>query len=114
MAQKRPHNLPAPTLREQWDELTFEAGLSKKEWIQALRDLGFQAAHPYDDWAQRKGRKDQLHLAYPQYNDGVDVGAIVMLGWPKNTKEELRPVIIIGKEEDRKDKKIWWSYQDID
>ena len=115
MAVKRPNpSLPAPSLREQWDGIDFPMGLSKKEWIKELRELGFQAAHPYDDWAKKKGRPDQLHLAYPQFNDGVDLGALVMLGWPKNSKEELRPVIIVGKEEDSKDKKVWWHYEDID
>lgn len=49
------------------------------DWIDSLREQGVKAAHPDDGWVDRDENK--VHLAYPQFNDGLTVGDLLALGW---------------------------------
>lgn len=48
-----------------------------REKTKLLRALGIKASHPDDGWHNREERYFQL--AYPDFDDGVKVGDVVML-----------------------------------
>lgn len=77
-----------------WLSICNEAEQKEKSWIEDLRARGFKAAHPNDGWVDREN--NTLHFAYPQFNDGAGVGDLVMLGWPSDGIEKLRPVRLTG------------------
>jgi hypothetical protein len=52
----------------------------KQAWIARLRAHGVKAAHPDDGWVDR--RQNKVHLCYPQFNDGLEVGDLLALGDP--------------------------------
>lgn len=54
----------------------------QSEWIANLRANGVKAAHPDDGWVDRDRSPQRVHLEYPQFNDGLDVGDLLALGWP--------------------------------
>jgi len=82
-----------PDLVAAWIDSVNKAQTAESEWIKRLRTEGYKAAHPNDGWVNREENK--IHLAYPQYNDGLQVGDKMMLGWPNDNE---RPVKIIGTE----------------
>lgn len=57
---------------------------AERQWIADLRSIGIKAAHPDDGWVDRKRAKrhDFVRFAYPQFNDGVQEGDRIALGWP--------------------------------
>jgi len=57
-----------------------------KKWIKELRDNGVKACHPNDGWVDRE--LNRVHFAYPQFNDGVNVGDKIMLGWSFDEKRQ--------------------------
>lgn len=59
-------------------------------WIAALRGAGVKAAHPDDGWVNRE--RNTVHLAYPQFNDGLSVGDLLALGWPGDEVDRERGV----------------------
>ena len=52
-------------------------------WIAQLRSIGIKAAHPDDGWVKRDRSKyhDFVQFCYPQFDDGVQVGDRIALGW---------------------------------
>ena len=52
----------------------------EQEWVARLRLEGIKAAHPDDGWVNRE--KNEVMLCYPQFNDGLNVGDLLALGWP--------------------------------
>lgn len=50
------------------------------EWVARLRADGVKAAHPDDGWVDR--HLNEVYLCYPQFNDGLGIGARLALGWP--------------------------------
>lgn len=65
----------------------------EEQWVAGLRKRGFKAAHPNDGWVDRVNK--ELNLCYPQFDDGVEPGSMVMLGWPRDEKtKDNVPVII--------------------
>ena len=82
----------------------------QRKWIENLRVMGFKAAHPNDGWVNR-GR-NEVFLAYPQFNDGAGEGDLVMLGWPWD-KESWRPIKLTGKRETSVGKMVWWGFEDV-
>ena len=83
-----------PEFVKLWHEICEEADTKERNWINELRAKGFKAAHPNDGWIDREN--NTLYFAYPQFNDGAKVGDLVMLGWPSDKPEKLRPVRLIG------------------
>jgi hypothetical protein len=77
--------------------VAIDASLAQeeREWIADLRARGVKAAHPDDGWVKRD--TDRVHLEYPQFNDGLDVGALLALGRPG----EYRIVRVVGVEANR-------------
>lgn len=63
------------------DFLKIQANYKIKDqkWIKELRSKGIKACHPNDGWVDRK--RNRIHLAYPLFNDGLNVGDKIMLGW---------------------------------
>ncbi len=51
----------------------------EKEWIKKLRADGIKASHPDDGWVDRDVNK--VFLSYPQFNDGIQIGDRIALGW---------------------------------
>lgn len=83
-----------PEFRASWDKICDDMDREKREWIADLRVLGFKAAHPNDSWVNRE--ENEVHLCYPQFDDGVQVGDLLMLGWPGRLGS-LRPVRITSE-----------------
>ena len=84
-----------PEVVARWHKICDDSAKEKTAWIRHLRELGFKAAHPNDGWVDRD--KNTVLFAYPQFNDGAEVGDKVMLGWPSDDNEKLRPVRLTGK-----------------
>jgi hypothetical protein len=85
-----------PEIVNRWIDICDKAENSEKLWIEHLREKGFKASHPNDGWVDRENH--EVYFAYPQFNDGADVGDLVMLGWSDDKKSE-RPIRLIGKRE---------------
>lgn len=74
-----------------WAQTCTDAQHKLDDWISALRESGFKASHPDDGWVDRK--RNTVHFAYPQFDDGVEVGDRIALGNP----DKYRTVTITGK-----------------
>lgn len=79
---------------ELWHNICDKQEEDEAKWIKRLRANGFKAAHPNDGWVDREN--NTLHFAYPQFNDGADVGDMVMLGWPSDSPDKSRAVRLTG------------------
>lgn len=62
----------------------------QRAWIAQLRADGVKAAHPDDGWVDRE--KNAVSLCYPQFNDGLDIGDRLALGWPWHNTRIVRIV----------------------
>lgn len=62
----------------------------QRAWIASLRERGVKAAHPDDGWVDRD--LNRVHLAYPQFNDGLAVGDVLALGWPDDQVDRDRKI----------------------
>ena len=78
-----------------WAEICRNQELEKAEWVDMLRSNGIKAAHPNDGWINRE--RDYLTFQYPQFNDGADIGDLVMLGWPSTKEDKLLLVRLTKK-----------------
>ena len=92
-----------------WNKICDEQDANEQKWVEELRKSGFKAAHPNDGWVNREN--NEVHFAYPQFNDGATIGDLVMLGWPWN-KKSFREVRLVGS---RKNifGDIWWKFDDV-
>ena len=86
-------NAASGDLVSAWVDSVNNAQKSESEWIKRLKREGYKAAHPNDRWVNRKDNK--IHLCYPQFNDGLQVGDNIMFG---SSSGDERPVKIIGIE----------------
>lgn len=64
--------------------------LGENRWVEALRSAGVKAAHPDDGWVDRK--RDRIHLSYPQFDDGAEIGDIIALGSHETSTRLVRVV----------------------
>lgn len=80
----------------------------KRRWIETLRSDGIVAAHPDDGWVDRD--KNELHPCYPQFDDGIKIGAIIALGWP----EKFRLVRIIGYRKGIASNHPYWKFEAVE
>ena len=92
-----------------WHQICDEHDADERKWVESLRAAGFKAAHPNDGWVHRQEK--EVHFAYPQFNDGADIGDTVMLGWPFD-KKSWRPVRLIGKRATTFSM-VWWQFEDM-
>lgn len=97
---------------ESWHKIIDDYAASEQMWIDGLRKAGFKAAHPNDGWVDRKNKIVQF--VYPRFNDGADVGDLVMLGW-HNSPQWCRAVRLTEKLESMFCKGITrWSFEDVE
>lgn len=73
-------NNAALEFQKLWQAAQVEYAQREREWIADLRARGIVAAHPDDGWVNRD--LNEIFFAYPQFDDGVRVGARVALGEP--------------------------------
>lgn len=69
-----------PSFVQVWNNVVNQRNSEKTDWISNLRAAGIKAAHPDDGWVDRT--ENRVAFAYPQFDDGADVGDMVALGWP--------------------------------
>jgi len=100
----------APQFVALWNTVVKESEASKANWVSALRKSGFKAAHPNDGWVDRQNNK--LKLVYPHFDDGVEVGSLVMLGWHFDAPSKHRPVRLIARR-DTLFSYGYWEFEDI-
>lgn len=62
-----------------YNEVCLKAEEDERKWIADLRATGVKAAHPDDGWVDRI--RNHVVLAYPQFNDGLEVGDLLALGY---------------------------------
>lgn len=62
-----------------WNAGCREQHNVEQQWIADLRAKGVKAAQPDDGWVDRN--ENSVKFAYPQFNDGVQVGDTIALGW---------------------------------
>lgn len=82
-----------PGLQAAWAKTCYDMAEQKADWIAGLRQAGIKAAHPDDGWIDRK--ENSVHFAYPHFDDGVQVGDLIALGWPY--KKTWRTVRVVGE-----------------
>lgn len=76
-----------------WADACISSQHQLDKWIASLRGDGIKAAHPDDGWVDRQN--NTVHFAYPDFDDGVEVGDRIALGWP----DEWRIVKVVGVKE---------------
>jgi len=99
-----------PKFVSMWNTICAEQDADERKWIDGLRAAGFKAAHPNDGWVNRK--YNEVFFSYPHFNDGADIGDLVMLGWAWD-KNSWRPVRLIGKRVTSLGKMTWWQFEDM-
>lgn len=99
----------SPEIVSLWHKICDEQEDKKNNWIKELRGMGFKASHPNDGWVNRESL--EVFFAYPQFNDGANIGDSVMLGWPYDEKS-LRPIKLIGKRKTMTGG-TWWKFEDL-
>ena len=92
---------------ELWHKICDEQDANERKWIEELRKSGFKASHPNDGWVNRD--KNEVHFAYPHFNDEANIGDLVMLGWHYD-KKTWRAVRIVGSRNIFGN--IWWKFDD--
>lgn len=65
---------------ELWVNICLDSQRQHDRWVSDLRAQGVKAAHPDDGWVDRE--RDSVQFAYPQFDDGPQVGDVIVLGWP--------------------------------
>ena len=65
--------------------------IDEAKWIDQLKEQGFKACHPNDGWVDRK--ENRVWFQYPQFNNGVQIGDKIMLGWHSHPDSD-RPVLV--------------------
>lgn len=63
-----------------WDSIGADTATQQREASARLRATGVKAEHPDDGWVDRE--RNSVQFCYPRFNDGVDVGDLIALGWP--------------------------------
>lgn len=63
-----------------WNQVGRDMAMELAMAIADLRAQGVKAAHPDDGWVDR--RRNEVRFVYPAFNDGVQVGDVIALGWP--------------------------------
>lgn len=53
---------------------------TERAWVSNLRKLAVKMAHPDDGWVNRE--TNEITPVYPQFDDGVEIGDTIALGWP--------------------------------
>jgi len=83
----------------------------QNSWITALRAAGVKAAHPDDGWVNRE--HNTVFFCYPQFDDGVEIGDLIALGWPQwgSKKPRHRIVRVIGKTAGRFQQQ--WAFEQL-
>ncbi len=77
-----------PEFVARWNAGCREDHNNEQRWIAELRANGVKAAHPDDGWVDRENHSFQF--AYPQFNDGAEVGSRVVLGWYNSKTRVVR------------------------
>jgi len=95
-----------PDAMSLWIKACLEAQKEREDWIAQLRRQGVAAAHPDDGWVNRE--KNEVYFAYTRFNDGVDIGSRVALGW----HDKYRIVKIVGKRRAFVRGMIWWKFEE--
>lgn len=63
-----------------WDRIGATLAAEQREWNARLRAQGVKAAHPDDGWVDRAN--STVQFSYPAFDDRVQVGDLIALGWP--------------------------------
>lgn len=79
----------------------------QEEWVKMLRDSGVKAAHPDDGWVNRQ--INAIQPCYPQFNDGVEEGDVIALGWPA----KYRLVRIVGVSYGKFFNQLIWKFEPV-
>ncbi len=91
-----------------WIENERKRAEEKKLWIEELRSKGIKAAHPNDGWVDRIN--NTVKFAYPQFNDGVEIGDLIALG---TSYEDIRIVKVINIETSMIGEIICYWFEDL-
>lgn len=76
-----------------WKRIGKEMAENEREWVEQLRSQGVKAAHPDDGWVDREN--NTIYFAYPQFNDGVQIGDTIALGWDWHRTRLVRVIGVI-------------------
>lgn len=88
-----------------WTSICMKQYERETEWIKGLRANGVKASHPDDGWVDRE--KNEIHLCYPQFNDGLKVGDRLALG----THDKFRIVEVTGYRKGLFGVLEYWSFR---
>ena len=75
---------------QSWIDICEEWKQEEERWVSKLKEEWFKASHPNDWWVNRK--ENYVILQYPQFDDGVEVGNLIMLWWAHDKPSKNRPV----------------------
>jgi hypothetical protein len=73
-----------PEVAAQLAEIPRAMAGEKAAWITELRSRGVKAAHPDDGWVDREA--NTVALVYATFNDGLQVGDLLALGSPSDSR----------------------------
>lgn len=79
---------------DRWKQNCLKRQIEEDKWIESLRSKGVKAAHPDDGHVDREN--NVIRMAYPDFNDGLEVGCLMALGG----RNEFRIVKIVDKIEE--------------
>ena len=99
-----------PAIAKRWADICIKAEQDKEAWNSSLRAVGVKAAHPNDGWIDRE--KNEIHFAYPHFNDGAGPGDIVAIGQPFDRPGETRFVCLIKQYDRTFEGFTWWKFKD--
>lgn len=97
-------SLSGDCLVANWQRICRKGERDKQEWITGLRARGVKASHPDDGWVDRMN--NEIHLMYPDFDDGIAIGDLLALGMP----DKFRVVTVTGCRENMFDM-LYWEFQ---
>lgn len=77
-----------------WHRICDEQEMRCDAWIEKLRALGVKGAHPNDGWVNRED--DYASFVYPYFDDGIEEGAIIVLGSPSDAPGKSIWAVVIA------------------
>jgi len=85
---------PRSDFASTWAKICIDQRTQKAEFISLMRGNGFKAAHPNDGWVDRQNLT--IHMCYPYFDDGIQVGDKIMIAFASDAPEKRRPVLVTG------------------
>lgn len=78
-----------------WDRICDGQASAQARGSALLRAHGVKLEHPDDGWVDRE--RNTITPSYPRFDDGVEVGDLIALGWPRDGYRLVRCTRIVQR-----------------